>query len=156
MFTKSDLQSLLQCSRKLWLEHHKPELIPKDDPTLYRRATDGNIVGEKAREQLGSNFIWPLADEDEITAAERAKTMLSQAAQKPAAEVPMVHSGLYARADALLPEGSRYILRETKASTFPLKSDKVRHLGNGRGSLFPCLVWTTCATRRYVVFNRKQ
>lgn len=42
MLTKSDLQSFLQCPRKLWLEHRRPDLIPTDDPTIYRRATDGD------------------------------------------------------------------------------------------------------------------
>jgi Domain of unknown function(DUF2779) len=32
---------------------------------------------------------------------------------------------LYARADALIPDGGGYVLRETKASSFPLKKDKV-------------------------------
>jgi hypothetical protein len=125
MLTKSDLQSLLQCRRRLWLEHHKSDLVPKDDPTLYRRAIDGRIVGEKAREQLGGDFIWPPKAEDEVSAADRAKSMLLEAPAKSAAEVPMVCGGLYARADALVPEGDRYVLRETKSSTFPLKKDKV-------------------------------
>ena len=59
MLSKSDLQSLLQCPRKLWLGHNKPDLIATDDPTFYRRATDGNIVGEKARERLGPDYLWP-------------------------------------------------------------------------------------------------
>lgn len=125
MLTKSDLQSLLQCPRKLWLEHHKPDIVPKDDLTLYRRATDGRIVGERAREQLGVDFIWPPKAENETAAAEQAKAMLARAPPKSAAEVPMVHGGLYARADALVPEGKGYVLRETKAKTFPLKKDKV-------------------------------
>ncbi len=125
MLSKSDLQSFLQCPRKLWLEHNKLDLIPTDDPTLFRRATDGNIVAEKAREQLGSEYLWPPTEENKKSAAERAKHMLAQAPHKRGAEVPMVHGDLYARADALLPEGGKYVLRETKASTFPLKSDKV-------------------------------
>ena len=44
--TKSDLQSLLQCLRKLWLEHHEPHLLTEDDAAFSRRTTDGNIVGE--------------------------------------------------------------------------------------------------------------
>lgn len=124
MLTKSDLQSFLQCPRKLWLEHNKPDLVPTDDPTLYRRATDGNIVGEKAREQLGKGYLWLPTQDDKKEAAEHAKTMLATSPGKPAAEIPMVHGVLYARADALVPEGNRYILRETKASNFPLKSDK--------------------------------
>lgn len=125
MLTKSDLLSQLQCPRKLWLEHHRPDLVPKDDPTLYRRSIDGNIVGEKARSQLGRDFIWPQNDEDKSTAAVNAKAVLEGAPLIPAAEVPMVNCGLYARADALIPEDGRYILRETKSSTFPLKNDKV-------------------------------
>lgn len=125
MLTKSDLQSLLQCPRKLWLEHHRSDLVPRDDPTLYRRATDGNIVGQKARELLGPDVIWPQGTQDRRAAAEAAKALLVASPHKPAVEVPMVHGGLYARADALVPVGGKYVLRETKASTFPLKSDGV-------------------------------
>ena len=57
MFTKSDLQSLLQCPRKLWLEHHRTELLPKPDSRLSRRAMDGLIVSEKARTQLGNDYL---------------------------------------------------------------------------------------------------
>ena len=125
MLTKSDLQALLQCPRKLWLDQHRPDLIPRDDPALYRRASDGNIVGAKAREQLGRDFIWPAAMGDKARAAANAQGLLAAAPDKPAAEVPLVREGLYARADALLPDATGYILRETKASTFPLKEDKV-------------------------------
>lgn len=125
MLTKSDLQSFLQCPRKLWLEHNRVDLIPTSDPFAYRRATDGNIVGEYARKQLGSDFIWPPANKDHAVAAEKARGMLAECPSKPAAEVPMYHAGLYARADALVPEGQSYVLRETKASTFPLKKDKI-------------------------------
>lgn len=58
-------------------------------------------------------------------AALGAKQLLAEAPSKSAAEVPMAHGGLYARADALISEGAGYILRETKASSFPLKVDKV-------------------------------
>jgi hypothetical protein len=37
----------------------------------------------------------------------------------------MVREDLYVRADALIPTGAGYALRETKASTFPLNADKV-------------------------------
>ncbi len=125
MLTKSDLQSFLQCPRKLWLEHRRPDLIPTDDPTIYRRARDGNIVGEQARKELGSDFILPPLSEDKATAAEKARGLLAEAPSKAVAEVPMYYGGLYARADALVPESAGYALRETKASTFPLKKDKV-------------------------------
>jgi CRISPR/Cas system-associated exonuclease Cas4 (RecB family) len=125
MLTKSDLQSFLQCPRKLWLERKRADLIPTDDPTLFRRANDGNIVGEQARRQLGRDFIWPRFMEGREKAAMTARTLLKKAPGKAAAEVPMWHGGLFARADALVPERGGYVLRETKASTFPLKKDKV-------------------------------
>ncbi len=125
MLTKSDLQSFLQCERKLWLEHTRQDLIPSDDPTIYRRATDGNIVGEQARKQLGSDIIWTATVEDKATAAKQAQKLLADSPNKSATEVPMYNAGLYARADALIPDGDGYVLRETKASTFPLKKDKI-------------------------------
>jgi hypothetical protein len=126
MLTKSDLASFRQCTRKLWLEHHRPDLIPQNDPTLWRRANDGNIVGAKARELLGQNVIWPRPADDPAAAAAMAVAQLSANPAQPAVEVPMLRDGLYARADALIPAPfGGYILRETKASTFPLKKDKV-------------------------------
>ena len=125
MLTKSDLQSYLQCHRKLWLEHNRRDLISANDPSTYRRQVDGNLVHEKAREQLGDDFIWPPAKEDPESAAEEAQRLLSENPGVPATEVPMARGGLYARADALVPDGDNYVLRETKASSFPLKTDKV-------------------------------
>ena len=125
LLTKSDLQSFLQCPRKLWLEHKRPERIPKGDPTLYRRTTDGNIVGEKARDELGPECLRPTGADNKTQAAVAARALLSRNPGKPAVEVPMQHGGLYARADALVPDGMGYILRETKSATFPLKRDKV-------------------------------
>ena len=126
MLTKSDLASFRQCPRKLWLEHHRPDLIPQNDSTLWRRANDGNIVGAKARELLGPNVIWPPGGSDPASAARDAIGKLSVTPHQPAVEFPMYRDGLYARADALVPAPTGgYILRETKASTFPLKKDKV-------------------------------
>jgi hypothetical protein len=126
MLTKSDLASFRQCARKLWLEHNRPDLIPQNDPILWRRANDGNVVGAKARELLGTNVIWPEGRDNRCTAATAAIAQLSASPNQPAVEVPMLRDGLYARADALIPSPSGgYILRETKASTFPLKPDKI-------------------------------
>jgi hypothetical protein len=50
MLITSDLHSFLPCLRQLWLAHHDPHLLLEADLGFYRRVTDGNIVGEKARE----------------------------------------------------------------------------------------------------------
>jgi hypothetical protein len=126
VITKSDLASLRQCPRKLWLEHHRPDLIPQGDATTWRRANDGNIVGAKARELLGPNAIWPKGGHDRAAAATAAAAQLPAQVGQPAVEFPMYRDGLYARADALIPApAGGYVLRETKASTFPLKNDKI-------------------------------
>ena len=125
MITKSDLASFRQCPRKLWLENNRHELIPQNDSTTWRRANDGNIVGAKARELLGPNAIWPKGGDNPVTAATAAAVQLSNNPGYPAVEFPMYRDGLYARADALIPApAGGYVLRETKASTFPLKNDK--------------------------------
>ena len=126
MLTKSDLASFRQCPRRLWLEHHGREWIPQGDATSWRRANDGNIVGAKARELLGPNVIWPKDEADHCAAVNAAFALLSANPGQPAVEVPMCRDGLSARADALIPSrAGGYILRETKASTFPLKPDKL-------------------------------
>ena len=92
---------------------------------LWRRAQDGNIVGAKAREQLGSDILWPKASGDPAASAINALRQLVAFPQKSAVEIPMYRDGLYARADALVPTQEGYVLRETKAAIFPLKKDKV-------------------------------
>jgi Domain of unknown function(DUF2779) len=125
MLSKSDLASWRQCQRKLWLEKKRPDLEPGDeDATRWRRATDGQIVGKKAREQLGPNALWPRGGDTPDASALLAHAELAAHPQRAAAEVPMMREAVYARADALIPaEGGGYVLRETKASTVDLKSD---------------------------------
>lgn len=125
MLSKSNLLSFRQCPRKLWLEWHRRDLLPASNSTSDRRIIDGTKVGEKAREDLGGNLLWPPRHSDPLEAAKDAKEMLVQAPDKPMVEVPMVREDLYIRADALVPGAGGYVLRETKASTFPLEKDKV-------------------------------
>jgi hypothetical protein len=125
MLTKSDIQSFIQCPRKLWLEHYRRDLIGPPDSSSRRRMIDGQRVTERARQQHGEHVLWPEGHDDKDVAAQTAITMLRNNHGTPAVEFPMVHQGLYARADALIDANGGFILRETKASTFPLKKDKV-------------------------------
>jgi hypothetical protein len=79
-----------------------------------RRAVDGNIVGQKAREQLGPDFIWPSGAEDKALAAQAALDLLRASPGKSAAEVPLVRADLYAQADALVAEGDTIRLARDK------------------------------------------
>ncbi len=125
MLTKSDIQSFLQCPRKLWLEHHRRDLISTPGTSNRRRMIDGQIVAERARDQLGANVIWPQGHEDKRAGAQAAISALQASPGSSAVEFPMAHQELYARADALIDANGNFVFRETKASTFPLKKDKV-------------------------------
>jgi hypothetical protein len=126
LLTKSDLGCYRTCPRQLWLRRHRPDLAPpSDDPTTWRRAQDGNIVAAKAREQLPAGFLWPKGGATPEGAFREALALIEKSPAAAAAEVPLVREGLYARADALVPASRGYRLRETKASTFPLKDDKI-------------------------------
>lgn len=125
MLSKSDLASYRQCPRKLWLEHHQPERAAPASADAQMRVRAGLEVGQKAREQLGPDILWPRHEADAEAAADLALQLLRASPRAPAVEVPMVRQGLYARADALIPAVGGYVLQETKASGFPLKDDKL-------------------------------
>jgi hypothetical protein len=125
MLTKSDVLAVLQCPRMLWLQQHRPDLVAPESASLDRRAMDGAIVGERARLDLEGGYIWPEGQADKHLAAAHAHKALRQNPGRPGVEVPAVHADLYARADALIPVEDGFVLRETKAATFPLKKDKV-------------------------------
>jgi CRISPR/Cas system-associated exonuclease Cas4 (RecB family) len=127
MITKSLVQSYLQCPRRIWLEaNDQSDVAPEKDAQAMRRASDGDNVGEKAREALGTDLIWPSALDDKVEACRVAMAQLSAHPEKPGVEVPLAAGDFYARADALIPAfAGHYVLQETKASSFPLKEDKI-------------------------------
>jgi hypothetical protein len=125
MFTKSDLASFRQCPRRLWLETNAPDAADGGNAISWRRARDGAIVGEKARELLGPDVLWPRSHASPLEAARAALALLAAHPERPGVEIPLLRDELLARVDALIPVAKRYVLQETKASTFPLKDDKV-------------------------------
>ncbi len=125
MFTKSDLASLRQCPRQLWLQKNQPQAAAPGNSITWRRARDGTIVGEKARELLGADLVWPRSEDSPAIAARTALELLAANPDKPGVEISLLRDDLSARADALIPVAGRYVLQETKASTFPLKADKI-------------------------------
>jgi CRISPR/Cas system-associated exonuclease Cas4 (RecB family) len=124
LLTKSDLHSVAQCPRKLWLEKHRADLVLDDDAGADRRKREGIAVGDLARKALGPNVLWPQSEASKEDSAKLAKDLLLANPLTPAVEFPMFFNDFYSRADALIPEGGGYVLRETKASSFPLKKDK--------------------------------
>ena len=133
MISKSHVQSYLQCPRRLWLEHNDPGDEAAKDAQAMRRASDGDLVGAKAREALGEDVIWPASHEDKSVACQLALVQLAARSDVPGVEVPLTTGDFYARADALVPTfAGHYVLQETKASSFPVKDDKVTP-GNPEG-----------------------
>jgi hypothetical protein len=123
MLTKSEVLSWRQCPRKLWLERQNPDR--EEGSSLDRRARDGVRVGEVARAQLGDGYLWPAANDDKEQASRDACTALLAEPSRAGVEVPIVRNEVFVRVDALVPVGGTWMLRETKASGFPLKADKV-------------------------------
>ena len=121
MLTKSDLLSFRQCPRKLWLEKKRPDLLPTT--AASRRAIDGAKVGEMAQRLLGPDARdLSFSDLSLQEAADSAKAALA-ALRCSAFEVPFVRDSVYIRSDIMQYDGNAYFISETKASTFPLKSD---------------------------------
>lgn len=90
-----------------------------------RRLQDGLAVGKKAREALSHPVVWPPSLDDPQESAAAALSMAQANATAAVVEMPFYRDGLYSRADALIPLGDgRYVLQETKSSTFPLRKDK--------------------------------
>jgi len=58
LLSKSKYLSGLQCVKKLWLEIHKPELIPEVSPAQQKIFDQGTEIGRLARERfLGGVLI---------------------------------------------------------------------------------------------------
>jgi hypothetical protein len=118
VLTKSDLLSFAQCPRKLWLERHATHVTRDSPAPNYRLLYYGAETDAKARDLLGPQKIAYPRERGEHADTEQARAGLIAAPQLAATEFPMRHGGLFVRADALIPADGRYVLRETKASTF--------------------------------------
>lgn len=125
MLNKSEVLSFRQCPRKLWLERNDPLMDVDEDAGGDRRKEEGVKAGEMAREMMPVGSILPLSIAGKEVSAEKALALLDANPGACAVEFPFQAGGVYARVDALLPEGTGYVLRETKATTYPLKDDKL-------------------------------
>ncbi|HUG73621.1 MAG TPA: hypothetical protein VMK82_09375, partial [Steroidobacteraceae bacterium] len=117
MLSKSNLAALRQCPRRLWLEHHAAHAAEPGNATTWRRARDGAIVGQKARELFGQTVLWPRAEATAEESVRAARDLLAANPTSPGVEVPLLRDHLFARADALIPAPGGYVLQETKSST---------------------------------------
>lgn len=125
MFSKTDLLAFRQCTRKLWLMKHRPDLVPETDSNLERRAMDGHLVNNAARAALGPNLLWPETKDSPQASMEAAFKDMAEDTTRPVVELPIFFDDLYARLDAVVATEEGFRIEETKSSTFPLKANKV-------------------------------
>ncbi len=55
--SKSKFMSGLQCPKRIWLEIHRPELVPPTPPSQQRQFDQGSRVGELARERFPGGVL---------------------------------------------------------------------------------------------------
>lgn len=125
LITKSALLSAVQCPRKAWLEARRTDLEVDEDASAERRKREGNQVGALSRKLMGPGTLWLKSLISKESSASNAKAELAANPSASFVEFPMYFNDVYARADALIPMEGGYMLQETKATTFPLKKDKV-------------------------------
>lgn len=125
MLTKEKLMALRQCPRRLWLEHHQPQLAVSDAADKQLRFRYGRMAGERARAALGSDVVWPTADDDLAVRSANTRHLMQQHPNHAGVETPFIRDQLYCRADAVVRSNGHYKIQETKTSTFRLKKDKI-------------------------------
>jgi len=114
--SKSKCLSGRQCVKRLWLEIHKPELIPEPSPSQQRIFDQGTMIGELVWDIYKNGF---LVDEDHLhipEAIEHTNRLL-------ASDVKIIFEGCYVfnnvlvRPDVQVKNGSTWDIIEVKSST---------------------------------------
>lgn len=112
--SKSRLIAHLQCSKRLWLQMNRRDLM-EVDASQQARMDAGNVVGDIAR-QLHPGGI--LIDGEDLTQAlEDTAKVVAKAKRVPVFEATFNADGVLVRNDLLLPERGGYHLAEVKSST---------------------------------------
>jgi predicted RecB family nuclease len=101
--SKGTLLSSLQCTRRLWLEQHRPELAPDDDGGLQVRLATGRHVGEIARAFYGHGQGHLVTLENGVSGAvETTRKLLARPNDTaPIFEATFDYEGLVVRTDIL-------------------------------------------------------
>ncbi|BBD02250.1 MULTISPECIES: DUF2779 domain-containing protein [Sphingobium] len=114
--SKSRIAAYEQCSRKLWLATHRPELAQEDVGAQARYAS-GHAVGEEACRQSAGGVM--VEAEPNLAAAVRTTAeLLASGHDAPIYEATFVHDDVLVRCDILEPRGDgRWHMAEVKSST---------------------------------------
>jgi hypothetical protein len=112
--SKSKLLSSLQCRKRLWLEVHRPELIP-EDPARERAFSFGHEVGEMAR-RLTPGGVLIEHQERLVDALAETRRLLGKGVDQVLFEATVEYDGVLVRADILELKRGKASIREVKAS----------------------------------------
>ena len=112
--SKTKIISSLQCQKRLWLEVHRPELIPQD-PARERVFAFGHQVGEMAQ-RLAPGGVLIEHQERLADALEETRRRLGEGGDQVLFEAAVEHDGVLVRADILELRRGKASIREVKAS----------------------------------------
>ena len=112
--SKTKILSSLQCRKRLWLEVHRPELIP-EDPARERVFSFGHEVGEMAR-RLTPGGVLVEHQARLIDALKETRRLLDEGGSQILFEATIEHDGVLVRADILELRRGKVRIREVKAS----------------------------------------
>lgn len=113
--SKSKILSGLQCSKRLYLEVHHPELI-EEDTGLERRFNIGNLVGEIAQKLIPGGKLIEY-DSGLSQAIKKTRQILESSPLTPIFEATFSHGGVLVRSDIFHRGDKGYRLVEVKSST---------------------------------------
>ncbi len=112
--SKSKLLSARQCAKRIWLEAHRPELIP-EDAARERAFEFGHQVGEMARRLMPGGIL--VSHENDLQAAlAETRDRLLAGGKSILFEAAIQHDGVLVRTDILEVMGDRVRIREVKAT----------------------------------------
>lgn len=115
--TKSRFLSGLQCYKKLWLEVHEPEKIPRPSPADQFIMDQGTRIGRIAAQRYSDGLLLP---QNYMQIKENvAQTHEELKNPRPLFEAGFQHERCYARVDIFNPIEGGWELIEVKSSTKP-------------------------------------
>jgi len=116
--SKSRISAFEQCSKRLWLAVHRPELAESDEGAVARFAA-GHAVGEAAC-SLVPDGVMVEAEPDLNAALAQTGRLIREGHDRPIFEATFQHDGVLVRADILEPDGNGgWEMAEVKSSTSP-------------------------------------
>ena len=116
MLTKSRYMSGLQCLKKLWIEVHRPELIPEPDAEAQHRFDEGHQVGELAKKFFQKGIDIPFDRNNFKENIEKTSQLLKK--RRTLFEAGLQVGEISARADVLRPANKdEWDIIEVKSTT---------------------------------------